>query len=280
MGQPHAQKPTIQPFSATVHIPLMELWLSKLLPIWVYPLGLSIAILVLVTLAQLFSGRLKTAFVLLLVTGGLWLSSTQRASQWLIWTLERDYPEQAMGMIGKADAIVLLGGALTPPTHPSSHPNLHEGADRILHAVRLHRAGKAPRVVISGGQLPWEGAPRTESEVMADLLVDWGVPAEAISVEKASANTYENGLYTKAILKEQQIERVLLVTSAFHMPRAMAVFEKAGVQANPAATDHLGSVDGGDDLLAWMPDPWALYVTTLAFKEYVGMAYYRWKGWI
>ena len=85
----------------------MELWLSKLLPFWIYPLGFSVAILFLVFLSQLFSGRIKTAFVLLLVTGGLWLSSTQRASEWLIWTLERDYPERAMGMVGQAEAILL-----------------------------------------------------------------------------------------------------------------------------------------------------------------------------
>jgi uncharacterized SAM-binding protein YcdF (DUF218 family) len=257
----------------------MELWLSKLLPFWIYPLGFSVAILFLVFLSQLFSGRIKTAFVLLLVTGGLWLSSTQRASEWLIWTLERDYPEQAMGMVGQAEAILLLGGALTPPTHTASFPNLHESSDRILHAMRLYKAGKAAKVVISGGQLPWEGAPQSESEATAELLVGWGVPAEAILVEKVSANTYQNAIFSKAILKEQGIAEVLLVTSAFHMPRAMAVFERAGIRAVPAATDHLGARDGDGDLLEWMPDPWALYVTTLAIKEYVGMAYYRWKGW-
>lgn len=258
----------------------MELFLSKLLPLWLYPLGLAIALLVLVTLAQLVMGRWKSGLLLVLVTAGLWLSSTTRVSEWLIWTLERDYPEQAMEMVEAADAILVLGGALVPSGSAQGAPNLREGADRILHALRLYRAGKAPRVVVSGGQLPWTGAPRAEAELIAELLADWGVPEDKILVEKASANTYENALYSKALLEAQGIRRVLLVTSAFHMPRALAVFQRAGVDAQPAATDHLGVRRTGAALLDWMPEAWQLYVTSLAVKEYVGMAWYRYKGWL
>jgi len=258
----------------------MELLLSKLLSLWLYPLGLAIAVLVLVTLAQWLLGRWKSGLVLLLVTAGLWLSSTPQVAEWLTGTLERDYPEQAMSDVPVVGAIVVLGGALSPPSSPGRHPNLSDAADRVLHAWRLYRAGKAPQVVISGGQLPWGGAPRVEAEVIADLLVDWGVPREAILTETSSRNTYENVIFTRGCLEEQGSGQVLLVASAFHMRRALAVFQRAGIDAVPAATDHYATSGATPTLLDWMPDAESLYRTTLAFKEYLGMAWYRHKGWM
>jgi uncharacterized SAM-binding protein YcdF (DUF218 family) len=84
----------------------------------------------------------------------------------------------------------------------------------------------------------------------------------------------------KQILAEHGLQRVLLVTSALHMPRALATFQSAGIDAVPAATDYTVIYRDWRTVIDFLPDAKALSRTTDAIKEYVGHAYYRWKGWI
>ena len=107
----------------------------------------------------------------------------------------------------------------------------------MLHAARLYRAGKAPVIVISGGHIPWLGSNIPEARSIQSLLEEWDVPRASIIAETASRNTYENAMLTKELLAERGLHRVLLVTSAWHMPRALATFKSAGINAIPAATD-------------------------------------------
>ena len=258
----------------------MELYLSKLIPFWLYPLGLAIQLLCFVALGSLVLARWKTGLVVLLVAAGLWTTSTMRFAGWVAGTLERDYPEQLAESYANADAIVVLGGALNPAYPPRRYADLDQAVDRVQHALRLFRADRAPLIVIAGGLLPWAGAQRSEAQEIAELLVAWGVPRERLVLEGSSRNTRENAVLTAALLEERALKRVLLVTSASHMRRALAAFRLAGVDALPAATD-LQRVDGGEPtLLDWMPDARALELTTRALKEHLGWAYYRWKGWV
>ncbi len=258
----------------------MELFLSKLLPLWLYPLGLAILLVLLVGLGALFRLRLGTALLLFLAGGGLWAFSTPKAANFLLATLEGDYPEQRVETLPKAGAIVLLGGALMPPRPPRQYADLMMASDRVLHAWRLFRAERAPIIVVSGGQLPWNDAERSEAEVIADLLVTWGVPAERIVVEKASRNTRDNAVLTKALLDERGIGQVLLVTSASHMRRALATFVHVGIEAVPAATDQQAVPNSMETLLDWMPNAEQLFMSTVALKEHLGWYYYRGKGWL
>jgi uncharacterized SAM-binding protein YcdF (DUF218 family) len=186
-------------------------------------------------------------------------------------------PEQAPS----ASAIVLLGAAVAPGTPPRNWADLNEGADRIVHASRLYRAGKAPLVVATGGGDARSAAVQQPADTTADLLVEWGVPRDAILVERESRTTYEDAVNTKAMLDARGIDGpVLLVTSATHMWRSMAVFESAGLRAIPAATDYdPGRIDLGDPRV-WIPDVGALQGTNRAIKEYLGMLVYRLRGQI
>ena len=84
----------------------------------------------------------------------------------------------------------------------------------------------------------------------------------------------------KALLDEREITDVLLVTSASHMRRAQATFARVGIEAVPAATDQQAVTQSEQTLLDWMPDAEALFMTTVALKEYLGWYYYRGKGWL
>lgn len=232
--------------------------------------------------AQVWRGRARAARVLLaLGLVAIWVPSTPVVSMHLTRWIESRYAPVAPEALPSADAIVLLGDALAPPHPPLFWMDLHDSADRVLHAARIHRAGKAPIVVSSGGGGPQLGGPQKPAEAMADLLVEWGVPPEAVLVEPRSRNTYENALFTRELLDARGVHRVLLVTSAAHMLRSMAIFRSLGFDVIPAPTDFTGGVDVAyASPLTWVPDAGALRRTSAALKEIAGIGVYALRGWI
>jgi uncharacterized SAM-binding protein YcdF (DUF218 family) len=158
--------------------------------------------------------------------------------------------------------------------------DLENASDRVLHAARLYRAGKAPRVITSGGAIPFLGGVTPESEAISELLQEWGVPESAILLETRSRNTYENAVETKKILENANLDTVLLVTSALHMRRALATFRTNGVNAIPAPTDIEAVNRQERTIIDWLPNAGALETTTRVLKEYLGFTVYRFRGWL
>ena len=116
-----------------------------------------------------------------------------------------------------------------------------------------------------------------------------GVPETAVWQQPYSQNTYQDALYSRDILAEKGVERILLVTSALHMPRSVAIFRKQGIDVIPAPTDFLISQAEWEDALTGGPVQWlsnflpsedALEVTTDCLKEYIGLLVYRLRGWL
>ncbi len=202
----------------------------------------------------------------------LWVWSMPVTSSWLRGTIEYQYPAMALSEYPAAAAIVVLGGAMEPPTRLNNESNLGSGADRAWHAAHLFRAGKAPLVLLSGGADPQQYR-YSEARAMAVFMQELGVPAEAMLLEEESRNTRENAAFTARLLKARGVEDVLLVTSALHMPRALKLFSEQGLRVVAAPTDF-DSDQGPSGLLAWLPDASALDGSGRAFKELVGL----WAG--
>ncbi|HIK45035.1 MAG TPA: YdcF family protein [Leptolyngbyaceae cyanobacterium M65_K2018_010] len=265
----------------------MFLFLSKLLPLLFYPLGLVslLMVLALVLLGQRprwAALALGLALVILVLSSNAWVSSQ------VVQSLEGRYlppPD-----LPTAEAIVVLGGGIKPESPPRPWLDVAEEGDRVLHGAQLYLAGKAPLIIFSGGRITWGQAPTTRSEAadMADLALALGVPATAMVQEPDSLNTYQNALYVKGILEQRGIKRVLLVTSAMHMPRSLAIFKKQGIEAIPAPTDFhiaaetlaLAQTTWQGRWLSWVPQTENLHYLTRALKEYVGIVIYRLKGWL
>jgi uncharacterized SAM-binding protein YcdF (DUF218 family) len=254
------------------------LYLDKLLTQLAYPLGFSIVVAVL-ALVLLIAGRRRSG-LLALSAGILWLGlwSIPIVSDALRLSLEGRFGREPVGALPAADAVLVLGGGIRggPPDWPD--PDLGRASDRVWHAARIYHAGKAARVIVSGGSMPWAGDRRSEADAMLRFLADLGVPPDAILLEGRSRNTRENALFTAEILGAEGIERVLLVTSALHMPRALATFRAAGIDAVPAPTDFEVMSEPAH-FIRWLPDAEALSDSTRALKEYVGWWLYRWRGW-
>jgi uncharacterized SAM-binding protein YcdF (DUF218 family) len=189
------------------------------------------------------------------------------ASHALRGMLEDAYPYVAPLDAPRAPVAVVLGGGIDPPGRLHGPANLNAQADRVLYAAELYHAGRVGRLLLSGGANPMISA-RSEAAVTRELLLALGVPAEAILVEEESRNTRENAAFSARLLRDQGIDRILLVTSALHMRRALARFEAQGLDVIPAATDH----EARDRFTAvdWLPDAEALDGAGRAFKEIVG----------
>lgn len=262
----------------------MFLFLSKLLPLFLYPLGLA-SLLLLITLVLLWiRPRLATvpvflALLALLLFGNGWVSN------WLVRSLEwQNLPQAELPV---AQAIVVLGGCVKPPVWPRPSPDISEEGNRLLYGAQLYREGKAPVVIASGGRIKWQGTGPPESKDMATIMETLGVPPSAILQDPTSLNTYENAVNVRQILKSQGIRQILLVTSAMHMPRSLLIFKRQGIAAIPAPTDFRVTQEDTqqpsttqDFVLNLLPDAERLQNATRALKEYIGIIVYRLKGWL
>lgn len=206
----------------------------------------------------------------------LWAWSMPVLRYWLASGIEHAVPQAPIASVAPAQAIVVLGGAVSPPMIGNTEIDLGPAADRIWYAARLFHAGKAPIVLLSGGGGgDIERQAFSDARAMAVLLHDLGVPATAFLLEESSGNTRQNAAFSAALLKARGIEHILLVTSALHMPRALPLFTAKGLQVTPAPTDFETTQEPPSGLLAWLPDAGSLNGSALAIKEIVG----RWIGW-
>jgi uncharacterized SAM-binding protein YcdF (DUF218 family) len=243
------------------------MFLDKLVIALLAPLGSALA-LGCVALLLAVLGRRGLAWLAGLAAFAWLLTwSLPPASFALRGMLEEAYPYVAPLHAPRAPVAVVLGGGIDPPGRLHGPANLNARADRVLYAAELYHAGRAGRLLLSGGANPMISA-RSEAAVTRELLLALGVPAEAILVEEASRNTRENAAFSARLLRARGIERILLVTSALHMRRAVARFEAQGLEVIPAATDH----EARDRFTAvdWLPDAEALDGAGRALKEIVG----------
>lgn len=263
----------------------MFLFFSKLLPLFVYPLGLACVLMLVALVTLWWRPRIATlslaiALILLLV-GGNGVAAT-----YLVRSLE--WQNLPSSPLPTADAIVVLGGGVKPQIPPRPWVDVAEAGDRVLYGARLFREGKAPLLILSGGRIEWKGGGPSESADMAKIAIALGVPESAILQDPTSLNTYENAVNVRKILQERGLRRILLVTSAMHMPRSLLIFSKQGIESIAAPTDFLVTEQDMRELsdstesalLNWIPDADRLQQISRAIKEYIGIGVYRLRGWI
>ena len=253
--------------------------IDKFLSLLIYPIGLSL-LLGFGGLFLLFLRRRRLA-LMLLICSLCWLTlwSLPPVADTVARSLEVQSAHVAVDAVPLADVIVVFGGVMRPPRPGHPYPDLAAAADRVWHAARLYHAGKAPRLMLSGGRNDWEADWPSQAATMARFLEDLGVPPAAIVLEERSRSTYENAIYCAELMRVQGMKRSILVTSALHMPRSLAVFSAAGIDVKPAATDF-EVVEEPQTVLSWLPSAQALQRSTYALHEWIGIAVYRWRGWI
>lgn len=263
----------------------MFVFLSKFLPYFIYPLGIAIIFLV-VALTLRRSPRwtrisVLGSLVILLIASNTWVASTlTRSLEWQYLPAET-YPQ--------VEVIVVLGGSTGSAIYPRQLVDIGGAGDRIIYAAHLYQEGYAPNLLLTGGYITWMAERQAPANDMAEILKMLGVPEEALWYETDSRNTYENALYTRKILQEKGIERIILVTSAMHMPRAVLLFENQDFDVIPAPTDYnitqadwdrLWEINLTTQLFNFLPSVGNLSDTTAALKEFMGTVIYGLRGWL
>jgi len=186
--------------------------------------------------------RAGRALASLLIVAGLFIAIVPVGS-WVVWHLENRFP-QMQDLPERVDGIVVAGGVVDPgASEARGQPVIGDAVERLTAASQLAILFPDAKVIFSGGSGDLHRQDLKEADYVAPFFQQLGVPPERIVFENQARNTVENAEITLKIANPQPAETWVLVTSAFHMPRAMGTFRKAGWHILAYPTDYGTSPD-------------------------------------
>ena len=243
------------------------LYIIKWLYAWLVPPGLFLLV---GAAALMISYKTKKKNWLIGSLLLIYMLSIRPVSDMLIKPLEYRYGQPALTALQDARAIVMLGGGACKGVKDFDGEGQigADAANRLLMALRLHKALHLP-IVLSGGQVFSYSA--SEAEIEYRLLKACGVEEKYLITESKSRNTAENASFTRQFCEQNGFDKVILVTSAYHMPRSVMLFERAGMHVLPYPTDYKTDKDLVLDPFAFVPDIANLRKSAIALKEYIGI---------
>ena len=246
--------------------------LSKILTIFIFPLPFFL------TLSLIFSFFIqekKIRFGLFFCLLSLWIFSTFFVSQFLIHSLEKNYPPKKIHQLETVDAIVVLGGMLNQFVLHKNQIELLSSADRLTDAIYLFFEKKAKIIVYTGGSGSLFHQDISEGQVAKKFFLRFKIPKENFIIEAKSRNTIENAIYTKEILQKHKIKSILLITSAFHMRRALESFHSQGIKKIISYPTDYRSLERKFTFEFLIPSVGGLENSTIAIKEWIGLLAYK-----
>jgi uncharacterized SAM-binding protein YcdF (DUF218 family) len=269
------------------------LYLNKLLPSLFLPVGLTI---VLVSVGLLLKNRNLCWAGL----GFFYLLSTAFISGKIMAVFEGAGGRREVKRVQDAEAIVVLSGMLQD-RNGAPLGEWSEAVDRFEAGIELFQARKAPLLILTGGHVPWRPDDRPEGEILQERAVKLGIPERRIMVTGKVGNTDEEAKAVMNLFRNSEIgilkqetangkqglnavrierggvrsgPRIILVTSAFHMPRAKMLFEKQGFEVEPFPVDFQNSDQPSMTILSFVPSAHALAKSETAMREGIGVLYY------
>lgn len=248
--------------------------LNKVLPLFVLPLGLSVILLV-------WGHARKRRVAVWLAVLLLILSSNPLVGRLAIRSAEGWADRRVPADVPSVDAIVVLSAGRLIAPGPARVSEWGE-ANRFFGGLELFQANKARWIVFTAA---WNGATpptETEGEILRDLAIAMGVPRDRVLLTAKVANTVDEAREARQTLAGAGVEspRVLLVTSAFHMPRATQTFSRAGFVVEPYPVDFWVSEARGFAVMDVLPNASALLQTQTAVREFYGRAFYGLRDWL
>jgi uncharacterized SAM-binding protein YcdF (DUF218 family) len=251
-------------------------FLSKLLDVFLAPLTWS---MILIAAGGLFVTRRRRLGLILGASGllVLYVFSLEGVSSRLWRPLEDVRSAMRDGVT--YDAVILMGGVVQVfAEQPEGRRSFNDNVERLLATYDLLRSDRAKVAVISGGHTDPNRPEAKEAPTLADQLADWGIPRERLIVEATARNTYENAVEVKKLADAHGWKTVLVVTSAFHMPRTLGCFAAVGMSVDSLAVDRRAVSPDGKSF-SWLPRATALDDSTDAIREWAGRWIYRLRGY-
>lgn len=235
----------------------------------VSPLAIALAVIV----YGVWTSRKK---VVLVAVAALYLLSTSVASSYLFSLIEGPAYRQDPATLPDADAIVVLSGMLVGV--PSANGIVYEWSDpdRFFAGVELFRLSKSPKLIFTGGKSPWNSQLETEGIVLKGFAESMGVPSSHILLTEEVINTEQEAKAVRKLLPGPN-SSVLLVTSAFHMPRSVRLFESQNLKVIPYPVDFRVEIRDTTPM-NFLPNADSLALTSLALREQIGRMFYWLKS--
>ena len=241
------------------------IYLHKILPIFVLP----IMLVIIGILIGLIKNKKKLIYIAI---GLLYIISTPIFSNNFFKLVEGSEYRKPISAIDSADAIVVLSGMLEINEVGDSTYVEWGDPDRFFGGIDLFKAGKAQKLVFTGGKMPWDKARKTEGDVLKEYAISNGIPSEKIFVTKDVENTAEEALSVKELISPSK--RIILVTSAYHMYRAQRLFEKQGFEVISYKVDYKVSQNNKIVVMDFLPDAQCLEQTETGCREILGRIFY------
>lgn len=255
----------------------MFFYLAKILWFFAQPSGLLL-LLLLMGAALLQVGRDRLGRRLIAASAGLMLfGGWLPVSNWLMLPLEQRFSRA--DLTGEVDGIVVLGGAEEARIwiERAAH-GLNEAGERFTETIALARRYPKAKVAFTGGAIERLSASKVGADAARAIFTDLGLPeGDRLVLERKARDTWENAVFVKALTRPKAGERWLLVTSAWHMPRAIGAFRKAGFPVEPWPVDYR-TASLWDGLRPFEAPADGLKRFDTALHEWVGLAAYYASG--
>lgn len=248
----------------------MTIYLHKILPVLVSPIFLIIAVLLLAV-------WWKRRRLVLLAVVCLWVASMPITGNILMAQLELGMVRKDVAKLPNVDAVVVLSGMLTTAHGVGGFETEWLDPDRFFGGLEVYNAKKASKIVFTRGQLPWTQQSVPEGEYLKSVAIEQGVPEVSILLTEIVTNTAEEASATKALFTDKKAPSIILVTSAYHMPRAVQSFEVEGFEVTQYPVDFKTS-HNASTFMSYLPNASALSKTSLFFREMLGRSYYQLKN--
>jgi uncharacterized SAM-binding protein YcdF (DUF218 family) len=257
------------------------LFVVRTLESLLYPVGF---IWLCVTVAAIIFWRKKarrSAAFCLFLSAFLYFTGATPIAECLIARLERPFANATVANAQPADVVIVLGGNVSPSAHDTFEVSLNSSADRIVTGIELVRQKKAAALILGGGPARIGEKDVSEGQRVENWLKKWEVSAEVIGLP-ACANTHEEALHSREVMAAHHWTNAILVTSAFHVRRALATFQKEGLAVRPVACDFEGLPVTEGEMQGWQIVPVIEHLKTLTqyVHEVIGWFYYSIRGWI
>ena len=241
------------------------IYLHKILPTFVLP----IMLVIIVILIGLIKNKKKLIYIAI---GVLYIISTPIFSNNIFKLVEGSEYRKPISAINSADAIVVLSGMLEINEVGDSTYVEWGDPDRYFGGMALFKAGKAQKLVFTGGKMPWNKAKKSEGEVLRVYAISNGIATEKIFITKDVENTADEAVAVKELISPSK--RIILVTSAFHMYRAKRLFEKQGFIVIPYKVDYRSERNAEMTIINFLPSADNLKTTETAVREIIGRLFY------
>jgi uncharacterized SAM-binding protein YcdF (DUF218 family) len=229
-------------------------------------------LVIIVILIGLIKNKKKLIYIAI---GVLYILSTPIISNNFFKLIEGSEYRKPISIIDSADAIVVLSGMLEINELGDSTYVEWGDPDRFFGGIALFKAGKAQKLVFTGGKMPWDKTKKTEGDVLKEYAISNGIPSEKILVTKNVENTADEAVAVKELIRPSK--RIILVTSAYHMYRAKMLFEKQGLYLIPYKVDYKVGRILKTTIMDLFPNAESLKLTETGMREVIGRLYYLFR---